>query len=117
MSLEKYVYSAKVLSNHDGDTVTLLVDCGFRLSFEMVVRLSRIDTPELRAPTMVEGAASRDFVRQKVVGKAVTIKTEKDKTEKYGRYLADIYYTDDLGKETCLNDQLVLNGFAVYRTY
>lgn len=112
-----YTYSAKVLSNYDGDTLTLLVDCGFHLSLEMVVRLSRIDTPELRATTMAEGLAARSYVRDRIAGKAVTIKTQKDKTEKYGRYLADIYYVDEFGNEICLNDELVSNGLAVYRTY
>lgn len=112
-----YTYSAKVLSAHDGDTATLSVDCGFRLSLEMSVRFSRIDAPELKSPTMQEGIASRDFVRQRIAGKAVTIKTQKDKIEKYGRYLADIYYVDEFGNEVCLNDELVSNGLAVYRAY
>ena len=43
-----YTYKAKAISVYDGDTVTLVVDLGFKISTEVKLRLEGIDTPELR---------------------------------------------------------------------
>ncbi len=50
-----------------------------------------------------------DFLRSKIDGKELIIKTVKDKKGKYGRYLADIWIN--------INDLMVAEGFAVYKDY
>lgn len=82
-----YEYSARILSVHDGDTCTALVDLGFRISQEMPLRLNGINAPELSQPG---GKEARDYLRSIIDGKQVVIFTVKDRKEKYGRYLADI---------------------------
>jgi micrococcal nuclease len=38
-----------------------------------------------------EGLKSRDRLRELIMGKDIYKKTIKDRTEKYGRYLAEVY--------------------------
>ena len=43
-----YDYHGKVIDVYDGDTCTILVDLGFRVQFEIKVRLLGINAPELK---------------------------------------------------------------------
>ena len=108
-----YVYNAKVISAYDGDTIRVDVDLGFSFKKEnMALRLYGIDAPEIRGDTRIRGRASRDFLREKILGEHVTIKTHKDAKGKYGRYLAEVF----LGPIS-INDLMVQEGHAVYREY
>ena len=49
------------------------------------------------------------------MGKDVFIRTYKDKTGKYGRWLAEVYPLDDQSKS--FNQMLVDEGLAVEATY
>ena len=84
-----YQYRAVVENVVDGDTIDVSVDLGFKVGTRQRVRLARIDTPERGQPGY---AAARDFVRDVVLNKTVTIKT--DKVSKWGYYLADITLED-----------------------
>lgn len=111
-----YTYNAKVTSVYDGDTITLEVDLGFSFKFTNSYRLLRINCPELRGETRVAGLQSRDRLRELVLGKNVIVRTKKDSTEKYGRYLADIDLL--IGSQVVnINDLLVTEGLAVYIEY
>jgi micrococcal nuclease len=50
---------------------------------------------------------AKAFVENFVTGKQVYINTIMDKTEKYGRLLANVYVDG-----VCLNDELIKNGLA-----
>lgn len=54
-----YQYRARAVSNHDGDSVSLIVDLGFQVSVAIQVRVLGINAPELATP---QGPAARDFV-------------------------------------------------------
>ena len=104
-----YAYEAVITKVYDGDTVTADVDLGFRTWRRgESLRLFGIDAPELRGASRPDGLRSRDALRARVLGKEVVICTIKDRTGKYGRYLAEIY----LGEEN-VNRWLVRQGFAV----
>lgn len=105
---EPYVYKADIISVHDGDTCTAIVDLGMRVSVEITIRLYGINAPEVRGGHRLRGIESRDFLRSKVLMKSVIIKTYKDKTEKFGRWLAEIWL-DGVN----INQEMVLNGQAV----
>ena len=51
---------AQVLSNHDGDTVTLILDQGFGDTKKINLRLDAVYAPELN---QVGGPETREFVR------------------------------------------------------
>lgn len=106
-----YLYKAVIRSVYDGDTVRVDIDLGFSTwIYNQSLRLSGIDTPEIRGDERQEGLVARDYVRSKVpVGSTVIIRTEKDGKGKYGRRLATILYGDDL---IDLNEELVTEGLA-----
>lgn len=85
-----YEYTATLVSVHDGDTFCLDVDLGFDIHHVALdVRLAGFDCPELARPDGL-GEKARDFVVAwfGANGPTVTVHTMKDRTEKYGRYLA-----------------------------
>lgn len=76
-------------------------------------RFNRINTPEITGVEKPLGQVSKEFANKYLtVGAAVSVRTVKDKKEKYGRYLADIFPEGFAGP--CLNDMLVEQGFAKY---
>ena len=113
-----YYYKAIVTSVYDGDTCTVDIDLGLHTWIrDEKIRLYRINAPELRGKERPEGLKSRDFLREQILNKKITIQTIKDKKEKYGRYLGEIWLKDEKGKEININDLLVKKGFAVYKKY
>jgi len=114
MEPKLYFYNGTVVSIYDGDTIRADVDLGFSMSIKnMKLRLSGIDTPELRGDERPQGLLAKQFVVDRIpVGSKIQIMTEKDRTGKYGRYLATIFY--DGGKN--LNEELVETGHAVIYT-
>lgn len=113
-----YHYKATVVNVYDGDTCTVDIDLGLHTWIKgEKIRLTRINAPELRGTEKTKGLNSRDFLRSQILGKDVYIETFKDKKEKYGRYLAEIWLVDETGKLINLNDEMVKNGFAKYQKY
>lgn len=108
----EYQYSAVILDVYDGDTVTAEVDLGFSVKMKMKIRLAEIDTPEIRGEERPAGLIVRDYVRELLLGKEVMIETIKDKTGKYGRYLAFIYIPQEDEFFLNLNEHLVQEGMA-----
>ncbi|NCO41795.1 MAG: nuclease [Armatimonadetes bacterium CG_4_10_14_3_um_filter_66_18] len=117
MELQRFVYAATVKRVVDGDTADLVVDLGFHTSQEMRVRLLGINAPETYgvphdSDEYQAGKRAADYLRERVEGKEVVLRTEKDRTGKYGRYLATLY----LG-ETDVNEELVEKGLVKRATY
>lgn len=106
-----YTYKALVRSIYDGDTIRVDIDLGFGVIFsDQSIRLLGVDTPELRGEQRLQGLASRNFVIERIpVGSHITIKTIKDRKEKFGRYLATIYYGEE---QKNLNEELIQSGMA-----
>lgn len=106
-------YRASVIRVVDGDTVDIKVDLGFDILTNMRVRVLGIDTPEINAadPALRERAHAAKARVEGLLppGTAVEITTEKDRREKYGRYLASIKLPDAAD----LAALLLQEGFAV----
>lgn len=89
-----YEYRAKVIRVVDGDTFDLEVDPGFHLEYTDRFRLYGFDTPECRlgrgcTPLEKEiGLLVKEYVKQLIEGKTVTIRTYKEGSLK--RWLCDI---------------------------
>ena len=111
-----YTYDAIITSVYDGDTATANVDLGFGVSaIKVKLRFYGIDTPEIRGGTELTKQAarkSRDYVKDKILGKRVRIKSLGK--GKYGRYLAIIWYFDDDSQLVSqdLNSELIKEGLA-----
>lgn len=115
-----YEYNSVVLSVHDGDTLTVDIDLGFKTwARGMVLRLDGINAPELPTP---EGKAAQLFLESILKGQQVIVRTRKssglnpaDKEEKYGRWLATVLTLPPAGIN--VNELMVTKGFAVAKQY
>lgn len=110
-----YEYSAEVLRVVDGDTVDVLIDCGFSTFRKERVRLHGIDAYESRTRDKEEkskGLAAKARLQEliKNTSQKVIIKTELDKKGKYGRILGVIW---DENKKKNFNKMLISEGHAV----
>lgn len=87
MIKQEYIYNAHVVDVYDGDTITVDVDLGFGMIIsKMKIRLSHVNAPEIKGSSAEAGLKSKNWLIEKIMNKDVIIKTEKDKTEIYGRY-------------------------------
>lgn len=103
-----YTYEAKITRVVDGDTVHADINLGFNVVLRDVsLRLFGINAPEMKGETHEEGKKSQSRLEGLVLGKVVVLKTHKDKREKYGRLLAEIWDGD-----VDVNKKLVAEGFA-----
>lgn len=125
-----YRYAAEAVHVVDGYTIDVILDFGFSLKQKMRLRLSGIDTPELRSVDKQErerAQAAKEFTRQAVFASAKgeeyprpmivrTIKTKSGKERQtFGRYVAEVY-TESTNGWTSLNEALVVEGHAVRST-
>ena len=107
-------YVKQVLKVVDGDTIDVIIDLGFDISFTSRVRLAGIDTPESRTTDKMEkalGLESKKFLEAKIKSaKNVVIKTEKlDSSEKYGRILG---WLDLDGDGNSVHHERIEKGYA-----
>jgi micrococcal nuclease len=94
--------SAHVKYVIDGDTVVL--------SDDRRVRLLTINTPEIEGKRHAEagGEAAKRWLKARIQGKRVTLESDKEKFDKYGRSL--FYLFDTQGHS--INEQLLAKGLA-----
>jgi len=112
MEQKRYFYSAKVVSVYDGDTIRVNMDLGFSITYnKILIRLARINTPELRGHEREDGLKARDFLRNLILDEEVILNTIQDKKGKYGRYLAEIWLKQG-SSYININDLLLTKGFA-----
>ena len=113
-----YLYKAHVTDVYDADTITVNVDLGFHTwAHDEKIRLARINAPEVRGKEKVQGKVARDWLRNKILGKAILLRTLKNKKGadskgKFGRYLGEVIL-DGVN----INDTLVEVGHAEYKDY
>lgn len=104
-----YRYKAIVREVYDGDSCTVGIDLGFGIWMKgQKLRLTGIDTPELRGGERHLGLEVRDYMRNLVLGKEVILESAKDKSGKYGRWLATIWL-DGIN----INKKLLDEGMAL----
>ena len=100
-----YTYNAVVERVVDGDTLLVLLDCGFGIRHRERLRLRGIDAPEKKT---VAGKRASDYVGRQLEGQSsMIIKTHRP--DKYGRYLADVFLENG---SRYLNQELVAQGLA-----
>jgi endonuclease YncB( thermonuclease family) len=104
-----YTYKAWVLRVLDGDTIEAVIDLGFGITTTQTLRLRGIDCPELVSK---EGKEAKAFVEDLLKpGTLVFIKTAK--SDKYDRYLVDVFITDKNDEGQYLNNLLLEKELAV----
>jgi len=82
-----FTYWADVEKIIDGDTLKVRFDLGFNVEARDTLRLRGIDCPEMDTK---EGQAAKAFV-QSYIKEAQSLIVRSSRSEKYGRYLADVF--------------------------
>lgn len=101
-----YEYNAQIIKVVDGDTVHANIDLGLDVHINVSIRLAGINAPE---KSTLEGVAAKEFLQGLLpVDGNVVVLTQKDRREKYGRYLGVIRVG-----ELNLNVEMVKSGCAV----
>ena len=103
-----YDYRATLVRVIDGDTLVFDVDLGFSIHSLHHVRLRGVNAPELRTDA---GPPARQWVIEWFAARPgpITLVTAKGReTEKYGRYLGNVFAAGDH-----LNVDLLNAGHAV----
>lgn len=107
-------YTATLVRVIDGDTVVLVVDLGFTVSVNIEFRLLGINAPEMKGATKLAGLNAKGHLEQLLAMGALSLKSEKAvKTDKYGRWLADITVTKPDSSSFNANQAMIADGFAV----
>ena len=92
----------------DGDTL--------ELENSARVRLLGVDTPETVKPNHpVEpwGPEASAFTRSLIQGQDIRLEFDKERVDRYGRYLAYVWYRDEAsGEEKLLNEELIRAGLG-----
>jgi micrococcal nuclease len=105
-----YEYRGEVVNVVDGDTVDVRIDLGLDIQREIRLRLFGINAAERFTDL---GKMATEALRDTLAGNPkVTVRTFKDRTEKYGRYLAILTAEDG----TNINDWLVESHLAERQT-
>lgn len=103
-----FEYPCKIKRIYDGDTLTCDIDLGFNIwIYNRSVRLSRIDTPEIRTQNLLEKKAAykvRDYIREILLDKQVVLRSRE--LDKYGRILGDIIFNGVSISEHLLDHKL-----------
>jgi len=112
-----YHYRGKVLRVIDGDTLDIEFDLGLSIYAKRRIRLKGIDTPEIfgmkkESEAFQKGMEAKAFVTERLMGKPIWVQTFRDKTGKYGRYIADVFFQDGEGKHVNICQLLLEDGLA-----
>ena len=118
-----YEYNFKLLRVVDGDTVDGIIDLGFDTFVKKRVRLVGINAPETRLQRSIACAKERSKEKQKGITakhklaellrdqNKITIKTQLDKTGKFGRVLGTLFtYENDAPLD--INRFLLMKGYV-----
>ena len=104
----------EVVAVYDGDTITANIVLGLGIVADSVkVRLYGIDAPEVRGPERPEGLVTRDWLRERILGKTIVGQLMGDDCNdkgKFGRHLANIFENTDSTQS--LNQEMVDHGLA-----
>ena len=108
-----FTYAAFVEKVIDGDTLKVRLDLGFESWTRQVLRLRGIDCPEVDTKA---GAEAKAFA-QSYVKEAQQIIVRSSRSDKYDRYLADVFIPTgsepDAATDIFLNNLLLERGHAV----
>ena len=118
--MSEYRYKAVIRRVVDGDTIDVDLDLGLGVwVHNQRLRLYGVDTPEIYGrDASPDGHVAKSYVEDQCpVGMEVVVETIKDKTGKYGRWLALVwlcstFHEVDMGAGN-LNSDLYERGWGV----
>lgn len=93
-------YRCSLINVVDGDTLDLQLDLGFHLYQVKRIRMLGYNSPEIfggHSKTVMEKELGKEIMQElinAVFNKQLTVTTELDRTDKYGRILGRVYAND-----------------------
>lgn len=105
-----FTYPAFVIHVIDGDTFSAVIELGFGFVTVQTLRLRGLDAPEI---VSADGREAKEFLEHKLRGQVqksngpVPILIRTHKSDKYDRYLADVFVNGEY-----VNQELVQQGLA-----
>lgn len=122
MTDPNYIMNCTCTRVVDGDTAVFDVSPGFNILMQgLIFRFNGINAPELKSKVKSTAALAlkaKQFVIAAILGKDVQVQFTKnhgdqEKIDKYGRYLAVVWYVPATGGEKInLNLQMIALGLA-----
>lgn len=100
----------------DGDTIEVTVYLGFGVMVEKHIRLARCNAPEIMTPQGQRSAAWLETLLTATCSHSMLIYS-RDITDRYGRNVAELYYTRDGLRWHCLSDVSLLSKASAPATY
>ena len=85
-----YTYQVDVIEVIDGDTLKVAVPLGFGFTTVQKLRLRGLDAPEI---VSADGQEAKDFLAERLLKANMPVIIKTVKSDKYDRYLADIWVT------------------------
>lgn len=99
----------------DGDTFDADVILGFGITVKQRFRLNGVNAPEITGREKEKGLCSKHFLMEMLLSKKVVVISKEQ--DSFRRWLADVYYIDETGKEINLCNKLFQSGMAEYKNY
>ncbi|MBP7710656.1 MAG: thermonuclease family protein [Rickettsiales bacterium] len=85
-----YTYKATLNRVVDGDTIHVTLDLGFKILHKEILRLAKINAPEAET---FEGKKATEALKE-ILKTAPFLIVKTNKTDIYGRYIADVFFGD-----------------------
>ncbi len=110
-SRQLHTYLARLERVVDGDTIHVILDLGFKIFHQEILRLAKINAPEISTNA---GKKSKSEL-EKILKNNPLLIIKTNKTDIYGRYVADVFFAEENStpKETANNgtylNQLLLD--------
>ena len=104
-----FTYSAFVERVIDGDTLKVYLDLGFNIWTHQTLRLRDLDCAEVSTKS---GDEAKIFV-QSLLKESQKIVIRSSRSDKYDRYLADVFIPQKSGEDIYLNNLLLETNRAV----
>ncbi len=106
-----FTYEAEAIEVFDGDTFKALIHLGFGIMTRQTIRLWGLDAPEINTK---EGRKTKEALESLLIAKRLKLRAMD--TDKYGRFLADVWSLDaEKDKPLSINQALLNQNLAAPR--
>jgi micrococcal nuclease len=95
MQFTPYVYRVESIKVIDGDTLNVDIDLGFKLSYNVHVRLEGVNTPEITGPERSAGLVVKLFVQEWVAAHKGKLMVRSIRLDKYADRVVGDIVTDE----------------------
>ena len=103
-------YAATLVRVVDGDTVVVMINLGWDTYTQKILRLARVDTPELVGKMAEAGKKAQDFTMASLANRKLIVQPHGK--DVYGRWVSSIIFKNPQGEWEDLSDALINGGYG-----